>query len=332
MSVALTLMLALTAGGHRALGDQIADDEEGDVSQTDESGGPPAWTDYAPAAIDASQIRNVEPLTRVYLDAGFARSNDLSALPYMEGRGGNLRTTLGCSLKLGRFQLDVELPVLQATTLDVTRIPGGPPQMEDEHQTSLSIGDLRAGAQWTAAPFDGTPFLVGLGLRGRFPTHTVRFRFHLPDDSLGVYSFPYYFHIEPAVLMGGAIGPLSFVMNQGPLVLMGPDVNFEQVHFIVPTIYFWDSHYAAVIAPHPVIGISVELNTILQFGHVGGLDFMKLNHIQALSLIPGIQVHIGAYRIDAVGRIGLGRGAELFGVIGYGGTHSAALRVTRVFN
>jgi hypothetical protein len=342
VSVAAALTLGLTAPGHHARGAPVAapagddaDTAEGSQSgppESNEADGARAWTTYAPAGVDVSQIRNVEPLTRIYVDVGVARSNDLSALPYMEGRGRNLRAALGGSLRLGRFQLDIELPAFQATTLDVTRIPGGEPQIEDQHQTALSIGDLRLGAQWTVAPFDAAPFLLGLGLRGRFPTHTVQFKFHLPDDSLGVYSFPYYFHIEPTILMGGGVGPLSFVMNQGPLILMGPDVNFEQIHFVVPTITFWDSHYAAVVAPHRALAISVELNTILQFGHVGGLDFMTLNHVQAWSIIPGIQLHLGATRIDAVGRIGLSRGADLLGVIGYGGTDSVTLRVTRVFN
>jgi len=336
----LTLWLTLGAistahAGEPGQGQGQGQEDDRESPDTTQAGaddeGPRPWTDYAPAAADASQIRSPGPSSRLYLDAGLARSNDLSALPYMEGKGQNLRAALGASFRVRRFQFDFELPASQATTLDITHIPGGEPEVEDKHQTSYCIGDLRVGAQWSAAPFAGVPFLAGVGVRGRIPTHTVRFRFHLPDGSIGLYSFPYYFHVEPALLFGGALGPLSLVMNQGPLILIGPDAVFEQVRFVVPTIYFWDSHLAAVLALARWLALSVELNTIFQLSHVDGLDFMKLNGIRAWSVLPGLQVHLGDYRIDAIGRIGLSRGAELFGVIGYGGSNSVTLRVSRSF-
>ncbi len=42
------------------------------------------------------------------------------------------------------------------------------------------------------------------------------------------YVFPYYFHIEPTVIVGGALGRFSYVVNEGILdVFWGPDGNFE---------------------------------------------------------------------------------------------------------
>ena len=286
----------------------------------------------APAAADAPQLRNVEPRTRLYADGAFAQSADLSALPYIAGSGHNARFSLGGSLKLGRFQLDAELPAAQATTLDLTMIPGGMPLPPDDHQTALSIGDLRLGAQWTTPlPGEALAMTAGFGLRGRFPTHTTQFAFHLIDGSVALYGFPYYFHIEPAALFGAAWGPLSFVMNQGAIVLMGPDADFQEIHFVVPNIYFWDAHYAVAAHIAGPVGVSTEVNTVFQLNHVGGVDFAKLNHIRAVSVLPGVQVQVGRYRVDAVARFGVTHGAELFGVIGYSGTRSYTLRATYYF-
>ena len=45
------------------------------------------------------------------------------------------------------------------------------------------------------------------------PTHTTTFQFHLINNTLAAYSFPYYFHVEPTLLLGGVIGPFHFVTN-----------------------------------------------------------------------------------------------------------------------
>jgi len=343
--VAVAIAIALTSAPARAAG---VDDDEDDPAQHDAAGGghrsakPHASGDAddartallrdAPAAADAPQLRNVEPRTRLYADGALAQSTDLSALPYIAGSGRNVRFALGGSLKLGRFQLDAELPAAQATTLNVTMIPGGVALPPDDHQTALSNGDLRLGAQWTTPlPGDALAMAAGFGLRGRFPTHTTQFAFHQGDGSVALYGFPYYFHIEPAALFGAAWGPLSFVTNQGAIVLMGPDANFQEIRFIVPNVYFWDAHYA--VAAHVVgpIGLSTEVNTLFQLNHVGGVDFAKLNHIRAVSVLPGVQLQLGRYRVDAVARFGLTHGAEVFGVIGYSGTRSYTLRATYYF-
>lgn len=295
---------------------------------------PTSWADDAPAPVDAPQLRNVEPRTLIYVDGSFAQTGDLSALPDIAGSGSNLRAAVGGSLRWHRFQFDVELPASQATTLDL--LPPNPNFViypEDKHQTALSIGDFRAGAQWTdALPVASIRVVAGLALRVRVPTHTTRFQFHDVAGNLGTYVLPYYFHVEPTFLFGESLGPVSFVMNQGALILTGPDGSFGGLPFIVPNIYFWDAHYALACRIIDLLSASFEVNTTLQLNHVDGVDFQKLNNVRALAIVPGLQVHLGRYRVDAVARFGLTQGAELLGVVGYAGTRSYVLRVSRLFD
>jgi hypothetical protein len=317
----------------------IDDEDPSDTDRADAAGDQPAeldWTRYAPAAVDAPQLRNVEPVTRIYIDGGYAQSDDLSALPYIAGTGRNWRAAVGGSYRLGRFQLDVELPASQATTLDLTAIPGGAPVPEDARQTALSAGDARAGVQWTTplgAPRRGAraPLVWGLSLRGRFPTHTTTFQFHLMDGSLAAYSFPYYFHVEPALLFGGGFGRVSFVVNQGLLLLLGPDGDFQGLPIVVPTIAFWDAHGAVAVALARAVALSVEVNAVIQLNRVGGIEFAQINQTRAAFVSPGLQVHLGLWRADVIGRIGVTPDAELVGVLGYGGSKSVTLRMTRLF-
>jgi hypothetical protein len=172
----------------------------------------------------------------------------------------------------------------------------------------------------------------GFGLRVRLPTHTTAFQFHLIDNSLATYYFPYYFHLEPTAILGGAFGRLTFVLNEGALVLMGPDGDFGGQHIVVPTIVFWDAAYAVGYAPWDFLGGSVELGTDIEINHLGGVDFQKLNEVRSVWVAPALQVHLGDYRVDLIARIGLTRGADLFGVIEYAGTSSYTVRVSRTFN
>lgn len=314
----------------------VVEDPESPLSEEEEEAAASAddWADAAPASADAPPIRNVEPRTRIYLDGTYAETYDLSALPNIAGKGVNWRLALGGSLRWRRFQFDIELPASQMTTLDLVPPTNSniliPP--EDAHQTAMSIGDLRLGAQWTHAfPVQAFPLVGGFGLRGRIPTHTTTFQFHLVDGSLGAYVLPYYFHIEPTLLLGGAWGPVSFVMNQGALILMGPDADYENLPIVVPTIAFWDAHYALAWRPVDLFAVSCEVNTTIQLTHVDGIDFSKLNDVRAVAVLPGLQVHLGLYRVDLLARIGVTKGAELLGVVGYSGTHSLVLRVSRRF-
>jgi hypothetical protein len=292
---------------------------------------------YAPAPVDGPGLRLPDPVTQLYVDASYGRTADLSGLPLIAGRGKNLRFAVGGTWRWKRLAFDAELPFSNVTTLDVTLVPGipdpGPPAPQDAHQTATSLGDLRLGLTWSKPLTDGEGLVGGFGVRLRAPTHTVVFQFHLADMvSLGQYRFPYYFHVEPTLILGGAAGRFSFVVNQGLLLFTGPDGNFQEVHIIVPNLLFWSAHYAVVYAPVRVLGFSVDLGTDIQLNHVDVMDFQKLNDIVAASLDTGIQIHLGPYRIDLVGRFGLTKGAELFGVLQYAGTESFMVRFGRRFD
>jgi hypothetical protein len=236
---------------------------------------------------------------------------------------------------LRRFQFDAELPASQSTTINVTQIPplGNPPLTpEDAHQTARSLGDLRLGAQWTERlPVQAMSLTTGLGLRARFPTHTTTFQFNLVDGTLEPFRFLPYFHLEPTWLLGALQGPVSFTMNQGLLAMVGPIIEFGNVTFVLPTILFWDSHYAVAVRAHQYLALSLEANTVIQLNRVERMEFEDVNNVRAVYVQPAIQGIVGLWRVDLVARLGLNRGAELIGVLGYGGTQSVTLRLTRFF-
>ena len=286
---------------------------------------------YFPPPVDGPAIRLPEAPTYLFADGSFAIANDLTALPYIAGTARNYRLALAGGWRWRRLLLDAQLP-FHLTTIDVTSILNQEPFAEDKHQTKPSLGDLTLGATWTERITDGEALIGGLAVRGRFPTHTTRFEFHLRDGTTADFVIPYYFHIEPTLIVGGAIGPFTYVINQGAIVMLGPDADFDTEHITVPTIYMYDAHYAVGLAPWSFLGASVELATTFQLNHVAGVDFEKFNDIRAVWVAPALQFHVGDIRIDAIARLGLTRGQELFGVIEYVGTHSFTLRVTRTFN
>jgi hypothetical protein len=87
--------------GEATAQDQPAPEAEGEEAQPVPAPAPPAeaqphtndgqhedadflaW--YAPAPVEAPALRLPEPITRLYLDASYVRSDDLSALPFIEG-------------------------------------------------------------------------------------------------------------------------------------------------------------------------------------------------------------------------------------------------------
>jgi len=289
---------------------------------------------YYPPPVDGPALRLPETPTRLYVDGSYAIVDDLTALPYIAGRAGNFRAALGASWRWRRFTFEGQLPV-NFTWIDVSSVLNMPPQMQDQKQTALSLGDLTLGAIWTGRLTDGEGLIAGFALRGRLATHTTRFDFHLADGTLAAFVVPYYFHIEPTVVVGGALGPLRYVMNQGAIALVGPDGNFDEQHITVPSIYFWDAHYAISLAPWSFLGASVELATMIQLNRVApieGQDVTKFNDIRAVWIAPALQAHAGAYRFDAIARFGLSRSQAVTGVLEYVGTHSFTLRATRYFD
>jgi hypothetical protein len=290
----------------------------------------PVVQKFYPPPVDGPALRLPESPKRLYLDGAYAVSNDLSSLPYIAGTGKNFRFAAGGTWRWDRFSVDGEVNFANVTTLHVTdALNAGPP--DPEEQTSSALGDIRVGATWTERLVD-EEVIGGFGVRTRLPTHTTRFDFYLPTNGEMVsYVFPYYFHIEPTLILGGAIGRFTYVVNEGGLIFMGPNGNFLGMEVIVPTIMFWDSHVAVGYAPWDFLGASVELGTDIQVNHVNDPQF-PINSIRSAWLAPALQAHIGDWRVDAIARIGLGgRGTETFGVLEYVGTNSYTLRVTLAF-
>ena len=288
---------------------------------------------FYPPPVDGPALRLPESPTRLYLDGAFAQSKDLSALQVIAGSGYNFRFALGGAYR-GRHHItyEAEIPFLQITHINVTEVPGGgPPAPEDAHQTGYSFGDVRIGAIWTV-PLAGEALVGGFGLRTRLATHSTRFQFHLAtDNSLVTESFPYYFHIEPTAVLGGALGRFTFVVNEGMLVLAGPNGVIEGQEVVVPTIVFWDSHVALGYAPFDFLGASVELGTDIQVNSVNDPQFV-VKDVRSAWVAPAVQLHFGDLRVDLIARLGLTNGATFFGVLDYIGTNSYTLRVSRSFN
>jgi hypothetical protein len=284
--------------------------------------------EYGPAPVDGPALRLPYTPTRLYLDAGYGRVNDLSSLPIVQGAATNYRFAAGGSWRWGRFALSGELPFLQITPVYFTQINNEVPNPADVHETPVSIGDLRVGVDWTAHLADA--LVGGFGLRARLPTHTTHFTFHLMSGTAD-YWLPFYFHVEPTAILGAAFGRFTFVVNQGATVILGPDGDYLDFHIHVPTIVLWDAAYAVSWAPLDAFGASVELSTDIQLNHVGGLDFTKLNDLRAVTLVPGLQWHVAGCRVDLAARFGLSNAATPLGILTYAGTTSYTLRVTRAF-
>jgi len=323
-------LLAATARATTGDGDGPPEDDEVPGAASEPEAPDETFRDE-PAAIEAPRMRNVEPRTRLYVDGTAAASRDLSALPTIAGSARGARIAVGGSWKLGRFQLDAELPGFQVTRLDLLDVNEAIMiDPRDRRQTSYALGDARAGAQWTTPlPTDAVALVAGLGVGVRVPTHTGRFTFHLVDGSEGFYVLPYYFHVQPALLFGAAVGPVTFVMNQGALVMLGPDGEIANLPVETPTLYFWDAHYALAVRAAPWLALSLAASTTIQLSRLDPVMFPRLNHVRAAFLLPGVMVRLGANRIDLVARFGVTPGAEPIGVITYSGTSSLMLRVTR---
>ena len=312
VAVGASLLAALATGVARAEGDDR-----------------PAIEKFYPPPVDGPALRLPESPTRLYLDAAYADSKDLSVLPYIAGSGRNFRFAAGGVWRWNRLSLEGELAFANVTSLHVTdALNAGPPYPEE--QTGTALGDLRVGATWTER-LAGEALIAGFGYRTRLPTHTTHFDFLLPTNGDRVtYVFPYYFHVEPTAIVGGAIGRFTYVVNEGALIFVGPNGSFLGMNVDVPTLMFWDSHVAVGYAPWDFLGTSIEVGTDIQINRVNDPQF-PINSIHSLWLAPALQAHIGDWRIDAIARLGLGRGAEQFGVLEYVGTSSYTLRATLAF-
>jgi hypothetical protein len=247
---------------------------------------------------------------------------------------------VGGAWRWHRFSFEGEIPFLQATTVNVTRVSGNqPPIPQDAHQTGYSLGDLRVGATWTEE-LAGDALVAGFGLGVRLPTHTTNFTFHVtnysdPNNPTPLtYAFPYYFHFQPTAILGGALGRFTFDVNEGLDILWGPNGEIEGQLVEVPTIAFWDSHVAISYAPIDLIGASVEFTTDVQLNDTNDPQF-PISNIRSAWVAPALQLHLGDYRVDLIARLGLpslAHGTDAFGVLQFVGTNSYTLRVGRSFN
>ena len=86
--------------------------------------------DYYPPPVDGPALRLPESPTRLYLDAAYAMSDDLTALPYIAGKGRNSRRAVGGAWRWRRFAFDGQL-LAHLTTIDVTSVLNQPPLPED---------------------------------------------------------------------------------------------------------------------------------------------------------------------------------------------------------
>jgi hypothetical protein len=312
---------------------------------TPESERPPAaersvLETYYPSPVDGPELRLPESPTRLYLDGAYAASSDLSALQLIQGSAKNLRFALGGALRWHRFAFEAEVPFLQVTTVNITKVSGGqPPIPQDAHQTGVSFGDVRVGAIWTTH-LVGDALVAGVGLQTRLPTHSTNFTFHVPNYANPssptplTYAFPYYFHFQPTAILGGAIGRFTYVVNEGIDVLWGPNGYIEGQLVVVPTIAFWDSHVAIAYAPLDLLGASVELGTDIQINNTNDPAF-PIADVRSAWVAPALQLHLGDYRVDLIARFGLpsvAHGTDAFGVLQFVGTNSYTLRVGRSFN
>jgi hypothetical protein len=300
---------------------------------------PSVLSTYYPPPVDGPELRLPESPTRLYLDGAYGASGDLSALQLIQGSAKNVRFDLGGTLRWHRFAFEAEVPFVQVTTVDVTQVSGGqPPIPADAHQTGISFGDVRVGATWTEH-LVGDALVAGFGLRIRLPTHTTNFTFHVQSTPTSTpipleYAFPYYAHIEPTAILGGALGRFIFVINEGLEVLWGPNGQIEGQEVVVPTIMFWDSHVAVAYAPIDLVGASVELGTDVQVNDTNDPQF-PISNIRSAWVAPAVQLHLGDYRVDLIARLGLpglAHGTNAYGVLEFVGTNSYTLRVGRTFN
>jgi hypothetical protein len=325
----LAYLLAVAASlGLEDLARAASDDETPDT----EAPPPSLLETHYPPTVDGPGLQLPYQPTQLYFDTSFGRSGDLSSLPYVAGNARNLRLTLGGVWRWRRFAFEAEIPFLNVTLLHVTQVVGGPPDNPDDvDQTVFSFGDVRLGGTWTLPVIGEDTLVAGVGFRSRLASHTAQYHFDV-DGVTTTYVFPYYFHLAPTVILGGALGRFTFVMNQGPLFFVGPDGYYIDLKIVEPTMMFWDSHYAVSYSPVQAFGASLELVTTIQLNHVTGMNFGKFNDIRAVWLAPAVQFHFDAYRVDVIGRIGTSRGENLLGVLEYVGERSILVRLTRTFN
>lgn len=293
-----------------------------------------------PPALEGPPARTPRLRTQIYADAGFVQMPDLSSLVFVEeGSAQILRFGLGGSLRLRDVEVQLYVPYTDVTTVHLKRTQRGGRPID---QTVVGFGDVRAGAVWRhVIPYYPPKMLVGASLGGLVSTHTTKFRVETPtgDDK---YVPPHYWQVEAAGLFATAFGPMSLVTSQGGLALLGQDVDYTASGIGVkqefPEMYFWDAHWTAGMHLGSRLGLTLDVQTVVQVNTVVSppppspqFDSV-LNDIRAIYLNPGVQIYLGSFKLDLAGRLGLGKSADTFGVASLTGSRSAMVRLTRSFD
>ena len=264
-------------------------------------------------------------------------SDDLTVLPLIAGQGRNYRLTraapggaAGGRRRRGSAKTD-------DAQRDAEYLNGYPPLPEDAHPTKFSLGDIGLGAVWTERLTDGEGLMGGLGMH--VPSH-AHHAVPVPCEGRHDRHSANYFHLEPTLILGGALGGggdlgrFTWVLNQGAIILAGPDGDFSTEHVAVPTIYLSDAHYGMAWAPWSFLrrigrgGHDNPARPCRQLRHRP----QKFNDVRAVWVAPALQVHVGNTRIDLVARIGASRGQEFYGALECVGTRSVTVRVTTMFD
>jgi hypothetical protein len=291
----------------------------------------PAAKSAIPPGVDYPPVQSLGSGSTLYLDFTYERSNDLSTFYWVRGQAAGYRVALGGNLRLGGLQLNVELPV-QLTQLFIDSLGNRPPTASDREKSSYSLADVVTGGSyaWELAKGPIAAF-IGLGMRVRLPTHTMKYRFALTDGSFYSFGFPYYFHLAPAGLFFASYGPLSLTVNQGLLAMLAQNTTLLNLPLNIPNIFFWESHYAVALRPVHWLGLSLELISCVQLSHIDDQNFQNLNRLKAFYLDPSVAFDIGSYRISLAGRIGLGKDTERFGVLTFSGSQAVLARLSYLF-
>ena len=280
-----------------------------------------------PESMEYPGIQRLFLPTTFYADHTYQRSSDLSTMAWVRGSGKNYRVGLGAIFKFDAWNFSVELPV-QYTQLTIDKLQGQDPDPADRTKGALSLGDLLLGTTYgfktSAGPVD---LSLGAGLRVRVPTHTMKFAFRLINGGAIEFGIPYYLHTSPTIIARAALGPLAFTMNQGVLGMFSKDLDLGGIPQPVPTIYFWESHYALSLTGLGPLTVWTELSYCHQLNSIQVVNFERVNGIDALSLQPGLALRMDRYLLIAEGRIGLTKATQDLGIVAFSGNHAFVVRL-----
>ena len=288
---------------------------------------PPDDPTPGPASMEYPGIQRLFLPTAIYVDHTYEQSSDLSTMAWVGGSGRNFRVGLGATWKRGAWNFSAELPA-QYTQLTIEKLQGQDPNPEDRTKGALSLGDLLLGSTYgfktNAGPVD---LALGAGLRVRVPTHTMQFSFRLINGKSISFGIPYYLHASPALIAAATWGDLAFTMNQGVLGMFSKDIDLGGIPQPVPTIYFWESHYALSLTGLGPLTVWTEVSYCHQLNPIEVVNFERVNGIDALSLQPGIALRFDRTSLIAEARIGLTKDTQDLGIVAFAGNHAFLLRM-----